>query len=220
MGLSEAEKALMAEIDKEFSEELRKEENTIEALLFAMGRSVSIQEICTALETTEEPALQAVERLIRRYQAQQGGIEIIKIGDNYQMTTSASCFEGLIRVAKHPQKPVLTDIVMETLAIIAYKQPITKAEIERIRGVKSDHAVNRLVEYNLVYEVGRLNAPGRPALFATTEDFLRRFGVSSLEQLPALNPEIAEEIRQQVDQEVIEVMGTPDPEEMEETENE
>lgn len=91
---------------------------------------------------------------------------------------------------------------METLSIIAYKQPITKMEIEKIRGVKSDHAVNRLIEYNLVYEVGRLDAPGRPALFATTEEFLRRFGVGSTQDLPDLNPEQAEEIKTEVEEEL------------------
>lgn len=95
----------------------------------------------------------------------------------------AKYYENLIQVASAPKKQVLTDVVLETLSIIAYKQPITKLEIEKIRGVKSDHAVNRLIEYNLVYEVGRLDAPGRPALFATTEEFLRRFGGGSTEQL-------------------------------------
>ena len=90
-------------------------------------------------------------------------------------------------------------MVMETLAIIAYKQPVTKADIEKIRGVKSDHAVNRLVEYDLVYEAGRLDAPGRPALFATTEEFLRRFGVGSTEQLPEINVVQREEIRSEVE---------------------
>ena len=99
------------------------------------------------------------------------------------MCTRAKYYENLIQVASAPKKQVLTDVVLETLSIIAYKQPITKLEIEKIRGVKSDHAVNRLIEYNLVYEVGRLDAPGRPALFATTEEFLRRFGVGSTEQL-------------------------------------
>ena len=91
---------------------------------------------------------------------------------------------------------------METLSIIAYKQPITKLEIEKIRGVKSDHAVNRLIEYNLVYEVGRLDAPGRPALFATTEEFLRRFGVGSTEQLPEINPGRVDEFRLEVEEEL------------------
>ena len=92
--------------------------------------------------------------------------------------------------------------MLETLSIIAYKQPVTKMEIEKIRGVKSDHAVNRLVEYNLVYEVGRLDAPGRPALFATTEEFLRRFGVGSVQDLPDINPEQEAEIKAQVEEEL------------------
>ena len=86
------------------------------------------------------------------------------------MCTQSKYYSNLIRIASAPKKQVLSDIVLETLSIIAYRQPVTKLEIEKIRGVKSDHAVNRLVEYNLVYEAGRLDAPGRPALFATTED--------------------------------------------------
>ena len=85
-----------------------------------------------------------------------------------------------------PEKPVLTDTILETLSIGAYRQPVTKAEISRIRGVSSDHAVRRLVEYGLIREAGRLNAPGRPMLFVTTKEFLRRFGMDSLEQLPEM----------------------------------
>lgn len=142
-----------------------------------------------------------------------GGIRILQLDTRYQMCTSPEYYDALIRVAKQPRKPVLTEVVMETLAIIAYKQPVTKAEIEKIRGVKSDHAVNKLVEYELVEEVGRLNAPGRPTLFATTEEFLRRFGVSSLEELPGLNPEVQAEIEQEVQDEVKNVLGTADEQE-------
>ena len=105
-------------------------------------------------------------------------------------------------MASTPKKQVLTEVMLETLSIIAYKQPVTKLEIEKIRGVKSDHAVNRLIEYNLVYEVGRMDAPGRPALFATTEEFLRRFGVGSTDDLPTMNPEQAEEIKAEVEEEL------------------
>ena len=94
-----------------------------------------------------------------------------------------------------PKKPALTDVMLETLSIIAYKQPVTKMEIEKIRGVKSDHAVNRLVEYNLVYEVGRLDAPGRPALLPPQRNFWRRFGVGSVQDLPDLGPEQEAEIK-------------------------
>ena len=118
------------------------------------------------------------------------------------MCTKAAYYENLIRVASAPKKQVLTEVVLETLSIIAYKQPVTKMEIEKIRGVKSDHAVNRLVEYNLVYEAGRLDAPGRPALFATTEEFLRRFDVGSVQDLPDLGPEQEAEIKAEVEEEL------------------
>ena len=117
-------------------------------------------------------------------------------------TCALPIYENLIRVASAPKKQVLTEVVLETLSIIAYKQPVTKMEIEKIRGVKSDHAVNRLVEYNLVYEAGRLDAPGRPALFATTEEFLRRFGVGSVQDLPDLGPEQEAEIKAEVEEEL------------------
>ena len=118
------------------------------------------------------------------------------------MCTKAIFYENLIRVAATPKKQVLTEVVLETLSIIAYKQPVTKLEIEKIRGVKSDHAVNRLIEYNLVQEVGRLDAPGRPALFATTEEFLRRFGIGSRENLPDMDPVQTEELKNEVEEEL------------------
>lgn len=118
------------------------------------------------------------------------------------MATRAEYYENLIRVAATPKKQILTDVVLETLSIIAYKQPITKLEIEKIRGVKSDHAVNKLIEYNLVYEVGRLDVPGRPALFATTEEFLRRFGVGSTKELPEPAPGRIDEFRMEAEEEL------------------
>ena len=111
-------------------------------------------------------------------------------------------YEYLIKIAKTPKKYVLTDTLMETLSIIAYKQPVTRLEIERIRGVSCDHAVNRLLEFNLITEVGRLDAPGRPLLFGTTEEFLRSFGVKSLDELPELNAVQIEEFKQQAEAEV------------------
>ena len=103
------------------------------------------------------------------------------------MGTKSSMYEYLINITHVPKKHVLTDVLLETLSIIAYKQPITKLAIENIRGVKSDHAVNKLVEYNLVCEIGRLDAPGRPIVFGTTEDFLRNFGINSLDESPSLD---------------------------------
>ena len=93
-------------------------------------------------------------------------------------------------------------VAMETLSIVAYKQPVTKIEIEKIRGVKCDHAINKLIEYNLIRELGRLDAPGRPILFGTTEEFLRNFGVQSLEELPAINPVQVEDFKAEAEEEV------------------
>ena len=118
------------------------------------------------------------------------------------MCTRKDYYEALIRVAKVPRKQTLSGVVLETLSIIAYRQPVTKAEISKIRGVSSDHAVSRLVEYGLVYEAGRLDAPGRPALFATTEEFLRRFGVDSRKDLPVVTPDQEAEIAEDVEKEV------------------
>lgn len=182
--------------------ELREQEAVVEAVLFTMGRSVEIRQLAAALECGEKEAEAAAERLKSRYEEENRGMQILRLEDCYQMSTRAEYYGSLIRVAATPKKQVLTDVIMETLAIIAYKQPVTKADIEKIRGVKSDHAVNRLIEYNLVYEAGRLDAPGRPALFATTEEFLRRFGVGSAKELPEMDFSQREEIRTEVEEEL------------------
>lgn len=140
--------------------------------------------------------------MMDRYQEEDRGIGIIELEDSFQMCTKKEMYEYLIRVAKQPKRYVLTDVVLETLSIIAYKQPITKIEIERIRGVKSDHAVNKLVEYNLVAEVGRLDTPGRPILFGTTEEFLRRFRVQSVDELPGITPEKVEDFKAEAEDEI------------------
>ena len=177
-------------------------EAVVDAVLFTMGKSVELRQLAIATGQSEEETRQAVERLKARYDKEERGMEIIELEDSYQMCTRTGFYENLIRVAASPKKQVLSEVVLETLSIIAYKQPVTKMEIEKIRGVKSDHAVNRLVEYNLVQEVGRLDAPGHPALFATTEEFLRRFGIGSTENLPDMDPVREEEIRVEVEEEM------------------
>lgn len=177
-------------------------EAVVEAVLFTMGKSVELRQLAIATGQSEEETRQAVERLKARYDKEERGMEIIELEDSYQMCTRTGFYENLIRVAASPKKQVLSEVVLETLSIIAYKQPVTKMEIEKFRGVKSDHAVNRLVEYNLVQEVGRLDAPGHPALFATTEEFLRRFGIGSTENLPDMDPVREEEIRVEVEEEM------------------
>ena len=130
------------------------------------------------------------------------GIHIVELENAYQMCTKQEYYDYLVNIAMQPKKAVLTDVMMETLSIIAYKQPITKQEIDKIRGVKSDHAVNKLVEYNLVQELGRLDAPGRPIVFGTTEEFLRNFGVDSTDNLPEISPVKMEDFRAEVEEEM------------------
>ena len=137
-----------------------------------------------------------------KYDAEDRGLRIIELENAFQMCTKKEMYEYLIRVAKQPKRYALTDVQLETLSIIAYKQPVTKLEIEKIRGVKSDHAVNKLVEYNLVCERGRLDAPGKPILFGTTEEFLRRFSIQSVEELPSPNPEQVESFKEEAEEEV------------------
>lgn len=174
----------------------------VEAILFAMGESVSLSKIASAIGKDETEAKRLLEELKKQYQKKERGIQLIELEDSYQLCTKPELYDYLIQVAKQPKKHVLTDVLLETLAIVAYKQPVTKIEIEKIRGVKSDHAVNKLVEYDLVCEVGRLDAPGKPLLFGTTEEFLRRFGVQSVEELPSIAPEQLEDFKEEAEREV------------------
>ncbi len=181
-------------------------EAIVEAVLFTMGQSVELSQLAVAIDQNEKTARTVVEKLMARYEKEERGIQIIELENSYQMCTKARFYENLIRVASAPKKNVLTEVTLETLSIIAYKQPVTKLEIEKIRGVKSDHAVNRLIEYNLVQEIGRLDAPGRPALFATTEEFLRRFGIGGKENLPDIDPVRQEEIKNEVEEELSKIL--------------
>ena len=180
---------------------IEKTEGIIEAILFTMGESVELEKIAAAIEHDEETTRKLIHNMADRYEAEDRGVRIIELDNSFQMCTKPEAYEYLIRIAKQPKKRVLTDVLLETLSIIAYKQPITKAEIEKIRGVSCDHAVSKLVEYNLVNEVGRLDAPGRPMLFGTTEEFLRSFGVHSIDELPVLNEDQVEEFKHQAEQE-------------------
>lgn len=182
--------------------EVQKLEAIVEAILFTMGDSVELSKIAEAIGHDEETTKKLIHNMMDKYDAQDRGIRIIELEDSFQMCTKTELYEYLIKVAKQPKKQVLTDVLLETLSIIAYKQPITKVEIEKIRGVKSDHAVNKLVEYNLVCELGRLDAPGRPLMFGTTEEFLRSFGVQSISELPTLNPDRLEDFKAEAEEEI------------------
>lgn len=182
--------------------EIQKLEAIIEAILFTMGESVELSKIAAAIEHDEETTKKIIHNMMDRYEAEDRGIKILELEDSFQMCTKTEMYEYLIRIAKQPKKHVLTDVLLETLSIIAYKQPITKLEIEKIRGVKCDHAVNKLVEYNLICELGRLDAPGRPLLFGTTEDFLRCFGVQSIQELPIVNQDQFEDFKAEAEEEI------------------
>lgn len=177
-------------------------EAAIQAILFTMGDSVELSKIADALGLAEEMTLQILYSMMEKYNSQEYGIKIVELDGSFQMCTKPEMYEYLIRIAKQPKKHALTDILLETLSIVAYKQPVTKIEIEKIRGVSCDHAINKLVEYNLISEIGRKDAPGRPILFGTTEEFLRCFGVQSVDDLPALNPDQIEEFKQEAQEEV------------------
>ena len=174
----------------------------IEAILFTMGESVELEKIADAIELDKKTTKKLIDEMMQEWKDEGRGVAIMELDGAYQMCTRTEMYEYLIRIAKQPKRRVLTDVLLETLSIIAYKQPVTKMEIEKIRGVSSDHAVSKLVEYNLVCELGRLDAPGRPLLFGTTEEFLRSFGVHSVDELPVLSPVQLEEFKQEAEEEM------------------
>ena len=174
----------------------------IEAVLFTMGESVELDKLALAVDSDKETVRQVIADMMKQYEKEDRGIKVIELENAFQLCTKKEYYENLIKVAKAPKKQVLSDTLLETLAIIAYKQPITKMEIEKIRGVSSEHAVNRLVEYGLCKELGRLDAPGRPMLFGTTEEFLRVFGVQSIDELPVISEDLVEQFKDEAEMEL------------------
>lgn len=158
----------------------------IESMLFAAGRVVTVSEMAKILEMTPDE----VEAIVRSYMEdcrdESRGIEIIKVNDGYQMTTKKGAYECLVQLFDNRAKPSLSSAALEILSIIAYNPKITRAEIEAIRGVNSDGTLYRLLEYHLVEEAGKMDAPGRPTMYRTTDEFLKMFGISSLDELPEL----------------------------------
>ena len=177
-------------------------EAIVEAILFTMGTSVEVDKLALAIDQDKDTTRKLVRNMMDKYNADDRGIKLIELEDSFQLCTKAEFYENIITVASQPKKFILTDSALETLSIIAYKQPVTRLEIEQIRGVKSDYAVNKLLEYGLITEAGRLNAPGRPILLATTEEFLRTFGVQSVEGLPSVSPEEMETLKTEAEEEV------------------
>lgn len=182
--------------------EIERIEAAIEAILFSIGDAVHIDKICEVIGQDKTTTKRIITNMRDRYYELNRGIQIINIEDSYQLCTKPEYYDAVRNISQKTREFVLTDVLIETLSIIAYKQPITKAQIEEIRGVNSNHAVNKLIEYQLVKEVGRLNAPGRPVLFCTTDDFLRNYGFRSIEELPTLKEEQLSEIKNEVNEEV------------------
>ena len=187
--------------------EINKIKATIEAILFAAGRPVSQKELVLSLELAEEDIDSILANMQEDYQQQARGIEIIKVEDNYQLCTKKDLYDFIYPVLDKRNKPNLSNAALETLAIIAYNPKISRAEIESIRGVSADACVYKLLEYGLIEEGGKIDLPGKPMSYQTTEDFLRMFGYTSLENLPELPRYKLDENKQIVIDELIEEKG-------------
>lgn len=181
---------------------IKQTEAAIEAILFTMGESVETEKIAAAIDHDVETTVKIIHNMMDYYEDEGRGIRIIELEGSFQLCTKQEYYDTLIKVCSQPRKYTLSDAALETLSIIAYKQPITKLEIEKIRGVNSDRAVNKLVELGLVKEVGRLDAPGRPMLFGTTEEFLRTFGVQSIDELPVISEDMIEQYKEEAEYEI------------------
>lgn len=174
----------------------------IEAILFTLGDAVEIKRIARALDVTEKDVTAAAKELIEDFEDAGRAITITELDDALQMCTKKEAYGYLLKIVSVPKENRLTDVQLETLSIIAYKQPVTKVEVENIRGVNSDHVINRLIEFGLVEEKGRLEAPGRPYLFGTTTEFLRHFGLTCLDELPKVDNEKAQAFRAEAEKEI------------------
>ena len=157
--------------------------NIIEAILFAIGRNISANELAETLEFEKKDVLKAIELLKEEYSTKKG-ISLVYVSGGYQLVSNKEYFDYVSKFVTNNKKQVLSNTCMEVLSIIAYNPKITKSEIEKIRGTNSDSQVSRLIEYGLIEEAGRLQLPGRPAIFRTTNEFLKCMGISSLEELP------------------------------------
>lgn len=160
---------------------------TIEALLFAAGKPLELSEIIDITEQSEINVLEAIKGLKDKLDAEESGICLMKLETAYQLTTKPEYYDYLVKLMAPAQKSMLSGAALETLSIVAYNQPVTRSSIEFIRGVNSDSAVNRLVERGLIEECGRLDTPGKPLIYRTTPEFLKSFGISSLEELPDIS---------------------------------
>lgn len=168
------------------SMEINKAKGIIEAILFVAGRDVKVSELMSDLEMSSDEVISIVNDMKLEYEKEERGIQIINVDGSYQLCTKQNLYDYIYPVFDKRSKPNLSQAAMETLSIIAYNPKITRAEIEQIRGVNSDGTLYKLLDYHLIEDSGKLDAPGRPTTYSTTKEFLRLFGLESLEQLPDL----------------------------------
>ena len=184
--------------------DIEKTKAIIEAILFAAGRVVKINELVLVLEKNEEEINKIIENMQEEYKAENRGIEIIKVDNGFQLATKNGLHEYIYPILDKRNKPNLSTAALETLSIIAYNPKITRAEIEAIRGVSADACVYKLLEYGLIEEAGKTDLPGKPMSYKTTDDFLKMFGYTSLNDLPELPRYKLDENQQIVIDELIE----------------
>ena len=161
-------------------------QRAIEAILFAAGERIEISRLAMALEADPKEIVDAADALADSLAFERRGIRILKLEKGYQMVSSGEMADYITKALETRKPPKLSSSQLETLTIVAYYQPATKAMVEQIRGVDSSYSVSALLNKKLIQEAGRLNVPGRPILYKTTPDFLRTFGISSLEELPPI----------------------------------
>ena len=187
----------MEEIDEEASEAAGTLSGRIEAILFVAGEPVRIEELAKALNVSVREVENEVTKLRDEYDFHQRGFTLKRFGHQVQLATRALYATDVVHLLQPVQKQSLSQAAMETLAVVAYKQPVTRAEVEQVRGVKCDYSIQSLVNKELIMEVGRKDTLGRPILYGTTENFLSHFGLTTLEDLPPMpeapQPERAEE---------------------------
>lgn len=164
----------------------KKQQGIIESILFSAGREVKIKEIMSATELGHDEIISIIEIMKNEYSNENRGIEIIKVNDAYQLCAKKENYEYIYPIFDKRSKPNLSPAALEVVSIIAYNPKITRAEIEAIRGVSSDGSIYKLLEYELIQEAGRKDAPGRPTMYETSSKFLKMFGLTSLDELPEL----------------------------------
>lgn len=159
----------------------------LEALIFASPEPLTIQQMCEIMGLARQTIRQLVSEIVEEYHREQRGLQIVEVAGGYQMCTHPFCAPYVEKLQRNPRMTGLSQAALETMAIIAYKQPITRAEVEELRGVRVDSAINTLLEKDLVRECGRKDAPGRPILYGTTRQFLKYFGLNDLKELPGID---------------------------------